>query len=118
MAPAFEQQQRLTGIILRNTFVDRGYREPKSVLGTTITLPDKPSKNRTAYEKQKLIKGFERRAAIEPKLNICNKIMWGFYRGIKGDDMNVMLGAAATNFKKMMNIYKEMFVSFFCQLMQ
>ena len=52
------QQQRLTGITLKNNFVDRGYRGVKEVLGTTITLPDgRPGKNRTEYEKQKLRNG-------------------------------------------------------------
>ncbi|HEV8082175.1 MAG TPA: hypothetical protein VGP55_03185, partial [Chitinophagaceae bacterium] len=36
-----------------------------------------------------------------------------FYGGIAGDDINVMLAAAAMNFKRMMNIYKEMFMDFF-----
>ena len=66
--PAVEQQQRLTGIILKNNFVDRGYRGVKEVLGTKIIIPDSPGKQRTAYEKQKLRKGFKRRVAIEPKI--------------------------------------------------
>jgi len=103
LPPALEQQQRLTGIILKNTFVDRGYRGPKLVLGTTITLPDKPGKNRTAYEKQKLREGFKRRAAIEPKIGHLkqdHRLGRNFYSGIKGDDTNVMLAAAAMNFNK------------------
>ncbi len=118
MLPALAQQQRLTGIILKNTFVDRGYRGPKIVSGTTITLPDKPGKSRTAYEKQKLRKGFKRRAAIEPKighLKADHRLGRNFYSGIKGDDINVMLAAAAMNFKRMMNIYKKMFFDFFIQ---
>jgi IS5 family transposase len=85
-------------------------------LGTTITLPDKPGKNRTAYEKQKLRKGFKRRAAIEPKIGHLkgdHRLGRNFYSGIKGDDINVMLAAAAMNFKRMMNIYKKMFFDFF-----
>ena len=62
LQPAIEQQQRLTGIILKNNFVDRGYRGVKEVLGTKIIIPDSPGKERTAYEKQKLRKGFKRRA--------------------------------------------------------
>ena len=115
LSPALEQQQRLTGIILKNTFVDRGYRGPKLVLGTTITLPDAPGKNRTPFEKQKLRKGFKRRAAIEPKIGHLkqdHRLGRNFYSGIKGDDINVMLAAAAMNFKRMMNIFKEMFVRF------
>lgn len=119
LPPALEQQQRLTGIILKNTFVDRGYRGPKLVLGTTITLPDKPGKNRTAYEKQKLREGFKRRAAIEPKIGHLkqdHRLGRNFYRGIKGDDINVMLAAAAMNFKRIMNIYKKMFFDFFIRM--
>ena len=36
---AIEQQQRLTSIILKNNFVDRGYRGVKEVLGTKIIIP-------------------------------------------------------------------------------
>jgi len=115
---ALDQQQRLTGIILKNTFVDRGYRGPKSVLGTTITLPDGSGKNRSPYEKQKLRKGFKRRAAIEPKIGHLkqdHRLGRNFYSGIKGDNINVMLAAAAMNFKRMMNIFKKMFIGFFTQ---
>jgi IS5 family transposase len=50
LEPAIEQQQRLTGIILKNNFVDRGYRGVKEVLGTRIIIPDKPGKERSAYD--------------------------------------------------------------------
>ncbi len=119
LQPALEQQQRLTGITLKNNYVDRGYRGPKDVLGTAIILPDGPGKNRTAYEKQKLRKGFKRRAAIEPKIGHLkqdHRLSRNYYSGIKGDNINVMLAAAAMNFKRMMNIYKEMFFDFFNRL--
>ena len=110
LAPSLEQQQRLTGIILKNNFVDRGFRGVKEVLGTKIIIPDSPGKNRTAYEKQKLRKGFKRRAAIEPKIGHLkqdHRLSRNFYSGIKGDNINVMLAAAAMNFKRMMNKWKE-----------
>ena len=109
LQPALEQQQRLTGIRLKNNFVDRGYRGVKEVLGTKIIIPDKPGKNRTSYEKQKLRKGFKRRAAIEPRIGHLkqdHRLSRNFYSGIKGDDINVMLAAAAMNFKRMMNKWK------------
>lgn len=77
--------------------------------------PDKP---RTAYEKQKLRKGFKRRAATEPKIGHLkqdHRLSRNFYKGIKDDNKNVML-AAAMNFKRMMNIYKQMFFDFFIRL--
>jgi IS5 family transposase len=109
LQPAIEQQQRLTGIMLKNNFVDRGYRGVKEVLGTKIIIPDSPGKERTAYEKQKLRKGFKRRAAIEPKIGHLkqdHRLSRNFYKGIKGDNNNVMLAAAAMNFKRIMNKWK------------
>ena len=109
LEPALEQQQRLTGIILKNNFVDRGYRGVKEVSGTKIIIPDTPAKNRTPYEKQKLRKGFKRRAAIEPTIGHLkqdHRLCRNFYGGIKGDNINVMLTAAAMNFKRMMNKWK------------
>ena len=109
LEPALTQQQRLTGIILNNNFVDRGYRGVKEVLGTNIIIPDNPGKERTAYEKQKLRKGFKRRAAIEPKIGHLkqdHRLSRNFYKGIKGDNNNVMLAAAGMNFKRMMNKWK------------
>ena len=119
LQPAIEQQQRLTGIILKNNFVDRGYRGVKEVLGTQIIIPDSPGKDRTPYEKQKLRKGFKRRAAIEPKIGHLkqdHRLSRNFYKGIKGDNRNVMLAAAAMNFKRIMNIYKQMFFDFFIRI--
>jgi transposase, IS5 family len=109
LQPALEQQQRLTGITLKNNFVDRGYRGVKEVLGTKIIIPDRPGKNRTPYEKQKLRRGFKRRAAIEPRIGHLkqdHRLSRNFYNGIKGDNINVMLAAAAMNFKRMMNKWK------------
>ncbi len=119
LQPAIEQQQRLSGTILKNNFVDRGYRGVKEVLGTKIIIPDKPGKHRTPYEKQKLRKGFKRRAAIEPRIGHLkqdHRLSRNFYSGIKGDNINVMLAAAGMNLKRMMNIYKEMFFDFFIRM--
>lgn len=67
LEPAIDQQQRLTGHVLNNNYVDRGYRGIKKVLGTNIITPDN-NKNKTTYHKQKLRDGFRRRAAIEPRI--------------------------------------------------
>ena len=119
--PAVEQQQRLTSIVLKNNFVDRGYPGVKEVLGTKIIMPDKPNKQRTAYEKQKLRKGFKRRAAIEPKIGHLkqdHRLSRNFYSGIKGDNINVMLAAAGMNFKRMINKWKENLLLFLFRFLQ
>jgi IS5 family transposase len=109
LEPALEQQQRLTGEVLENNFVDRGYRGVTNVLGTNIIIPQVNASD-TAYQKQKLRKGFRRRAAIEPRighLKTDHRLSRNFYKGIFGDNINVMLAAAAMNFKRMMNKWKE-----------
>ncbi len=81
----------------------------KEVFGTTIVIPDKPGKHRTPYQKQKLRNGFKRRAAIEPKIGHLkqdHRLSRNFYKGIKGDNINVMLAAAGMNFKRMINKWK------------
>ena len=121
LLPAMEQQQKLTGIILKNNFVDRGYRGVKEVLGTKIIIPDIPPKSRTAYEKQKLRKGFKRRAAIEPRIGHLkqdHRLSRNFYSGIKGDNINVMMAAAAMNFKRMINKWKLNPLSFLLKILQ
>lgn len=121
LQPAIEQQQRLTGIKLKNNFVDRGYRGVKEVLGTAIIVPDKGGKQRSAYEKQKLRKGFKRRAAIEPKIGHLkqdHRLSRNFYKGIKGDNINVMLAAAGMNFKRMLNKWKVNPLAFLAQLFE
>lgn len=121
LQPAIKQQQRLTGITLKQNFVDRGYRGVNEVLGTAIVTPDKPSKQRTSYQKQKLRNGFKRRAAIEPKIGHLkqdHRLGRNFYKGIKGDNINVMLAAAGMNFKRMINKWKLNPLVFLAQLFQ
>ena len=114
--PAFEQQQRLTGIILKRAFMDRGYRGIARVRGTKIEIPKVFNKSINGYQQQQLKQGFKRRAAIEPKIGHLkedHRLGRNYYKGIKGDNINVMLAAAGMNFKRMMNIFKKMFLAFF-----
>lgn len=109
LEPALEQQQRLTGYVLKNNFVDRGYRGVRQVLGTNILTPQNYS-HLNNYQKQKLRKGFRRRAAIEPVIGHLKsdyRLSINFYKGVFGDTINVMLAAAAMNFKRMMNKWKK-----------
>jgi len=89
---------------LKNNFADRGYRGVKQVSGTNIIIPQNNPKD-TVYQKQKLRTGFRRRAGIEPKIGHLkqdHRLSRNFYSGVFGDNINVMLAAAAMNFKRMM----------------
>lgn len=119
--PAFEQQQRLTGITLKRAFMDRGYRGISQVRGTKIEIPKPFKKSVNGYQQQQLKNGFKRRAAIEPKIGHLkedHRLGRNYYKGIKGDNINVMLAAAAMNFKRMINIYKKMFLAFLNYLLK
>jgi IS5 family transposase len=119
--PAVEQQQRLTGHTLKKAFVDRGFRGVSEVRGTEICIPKPFDKKLSKYEQQKMKKGFRRRAAMEPRIGHLKsdyRLSRNFYKGIFGDNINVMLAAAAMNFKRMINIWKKMFFAFLFQLFQ
>jgi IS5 family transposase len=119
--PALEQQQRLTGYTLKEAFVDRGYRGVNQIRGTLIHTPKPFDKKLSKYRQQTIKKGFRRRAAIEPRISHLkndNRLSRNFYKGIIGDDINVMLAAAAMNFKRMMNIWKKIFFAFLFRLYQ
>jgi IS5 family transposase len=106
---ALEQQQRLTGKTLKELFVDRGYKGVTEVRGTNIHSPKPFPKTVTDTQKKKLKNGFARRAAIEPRighLKSDHRLSRNFYKGLVGDNINVMLAAAAMNFKRMMNLWK------------
>lgn len=113
--PALQQAARLTGKAPRSATGDRGYRGRTQIGETIIQIP-KPfnKKKQSSYRQNKLKKSFRRRAAIEPvisHLKADNRLSRNFYKGIFGDNINVLLSAAAYNFKRMMNIYKKMFLA-------
>jgi len=119
--PALEQQQRLTGHALKEAFADRGYRGVNQIRGTQIHTPKPFDKKLSKYRQHKMKKGFQRRAAIEPKIGHLKRdyrLSRNFYKGITGDNINVMLAAAAKNFKRMVNIWKKMFLAFLFRLFQ
>ena len=105
LSPALEQYQRLTGQEAQEVYLDRGYPGPKQIGNTQIHIP-KPSKNITKSQ---------RRAAIEPIIGHLKqnyRLGRNFLKGSFGDSVNLMLAAAAMNFKRMMNKWKAAKVSF------
>ncbi len=100
-----DQYERLTERKATNVYVDRGYRGRSKVNDTSIHIP-KPQKNITLSKR----KCHKRRAAIEPVIGHLKsdyRLKRNFYKGIKGDAINVMLAASAMNFKRIMNKWKQ-----------
>lgn len=112
-----EQYQRIFKTTPKEATADRGYRGQTQIGTTKINIP-KPFNDKllSKYEQRKLRKQFKRRAAIEPvigHLKTDHRVARNFYKGIKGDETNILLAAAAFNFKRMMNKWKQSIFSFF-----
>lgn len=114
LALSLEQHKRLTGLDAKNLFVDRGYPGPKKIGETTINMP-RPDKNITETKKKR----HRRRAAIEPIIGHLKRdyrLGRNFLKGVIGDEMNVLLAAAAMNFKRVMNLWKQGLINFYCTI--
>ena len=99
-----EQYERLNGKQAKEVFVDRGYKGIKQYKDSTILLP-KPDKNITKEQRRK----HSKRAAIEPIIGHLKQdylLCRNFLKGIVGDNMNVILAAAAMNFKRRINLWR------------
>lgn len=103
---AMEQVNRIYGRKVKILACDRGYRGQKKTGDTDVMIPDVPRKTDSNYIKGKKHKLFRKRAGIEPVISHCkydHRMERNFYKGLFGDSINVMLAAAAYNFKRVMN---------------
>jgi IS5 family transposase len=101
---AIEQYARLTEKKATDIYVDRGYPGQKTINEINIHVP-KPDKNITKTKRKR----HSRRAAIEPvigHLKRSYRMGRNFLKGVMGDEINVLLAAAAMNFKRVMNLWR------------
>ena len=106
-----EQTQRMTGRKVDKLAGDRGYRGIKQIGQTKILIPDTPKAKDSYYQKRKKHKLFCKRAGIEPTighLKADQRLSRNFYKGVKGDAINVLLAAAAYNFKRAMRVLLDL----------
>ena len=104
---SLEQVRRLTGKSIKQLAGDRGYRGKKEIGETQILIPDTPRAKDTYYQRKKKHKLFCKRAGIEPTIGHLKtdyRLGRNFYKGLLGDAINVMLAAAAYNFKRAMRV--------------
>lgn len=103
LRPALEQTRAITEQQPAKAIVDRGYRGRQAVDGTEVLLPGKPKPGQSKRESGKMRARFRRRAAIEPLISHLKhqyRLMRCFLKGFVGDQMNLLLAAAAWNLKK------------------
>jgi IS5 family transposase len=106
---SLEQVHRMTGKSIRRLAGDRGYRGRKEINGRQILIPDTPKAKDTYYQRRKKHKLFCKRAGIEPTIGHLKtdyRLGRNFYKGVLGDAINLMLAAAAYNFKRAMRVLR------------
>lgn len=113
-----EQHERVTGVKAKSVNVDRGYPGPKTVRGVQIIRPDSGN-HHTPYQKQKMRTRFRRRASIEPVISHMKhqyRLLVNYLKGVEGDAINLMMSAAAFNFKSRINKIRQRLIFAFIKI--
>ena len=103
-----DQAEAITDIRAARAIVDRGYRGRKWVDGSEILVPGRAPRGQSRAKSAAMRKRFRRRAAIEPLLSHLKhdfRLLRCFLKGFQGDQLNLMLAAAAWNFRKWMRLF-------------
>ena len=99
-----DQYERINEKQPKEAFVDRGYRGIKQYKETKIFAPS-PDKNITRQQRKK----HSKRAAIEPVIGHLKhdyRLSRNYLKGVFGDTINLLLAAAAMNFKRRINLWR------------
>ena len=99
------QVQRLINRVPKVGIADRGYRGKSKVNDTRTVTPKPASKNASMEAIALARKRFRRRAGIEPvigHLKSDHRLKRNFLKGFAGDQINLLMAAAAFNFRKWM----------------
>jgi IS5 family transposase len=86
-------------------YLDRGYKGKSSYETTQLNTP-KPNPKISKEQRQK----HSKRAGIEPIIGHLKRgyrLGRNYLKGVFGDSVNVLLAAAAMNFKRVMNLWKK-----------
>jgi IS5 family transposase len=99
---ALNQVHSLTGTLLTDVYVDKGYRGHDYDGGATVHIAGSRKKVTPTQRRRR-----KRRSAIEPKIGHAkseNRLTRCYLKGLDGDAMNVLLAAAGANFAKLLRL--------------
>ena len=116
LAPLLGQVEETTGKRPERAYCDRGFRGRKNIGGTEIKIPDIPKKSDTAHQKRKAQGKFKRRSAVEAVISHVKqdfRMARNYLKGAIGDTINLLLAAAAFNFRKWMRATAHIFFVLF-----
>jgi IS5 family transposase len=101
LSRVLEQVSRLSNFTPPVALCDRGFRGVARVGDTDILLPQQHARHPNPHAQQKQRERFRKRAGIEPiigHLKADHRLDRNFLAGILGDQINVLMAAAAFNF--------------------
>ena len=105
---ALSQLKRLNHYTPLVALCDRGYKGKDKINDTRILRPNKTTKNATVKIQELMRKRFRQRAGIEPvigHLKSDHRLNRSYLKGFIGDQINVLMAAAAFNFRKWMRLF-------------
>lgn len=101
------QIEKLCGQAPKYGLCDRGYKGRKKFHGTRILIPGVSAQNADKSQVELMRKRFRKRAGIEPvigHLKSDHRLNRNRLKGFIGDQINVLMAAAAFNFRKWMRM--------------
>jgi IS5 family transposase len=110
-----QQTEALTGSVPTVAIVDRGYRGTRRVGETEILVPGPKPKDQSPHQTRTMRARFRRRCAIEPTIGHLKsdyRLARNYLKGFAGDTLNLLLAAAAWNFKKWLNLAVSFWLNF------
>lgn len=119
--PLLEQMETGGQELPKELVYDRGGKGKSEIKGVKISIPGKPRKTDSAYQKHTKRKKFRTRAAIEPIIGHLKsnfRLAQNYLLGETGPQINALLSATAWNMKKMMEILKEKIFFYFSNLIR
>jgi len=111
-----QQTESLTGSVPAVAIVDRGYRGTRRIGETAILVPGPKPKEQTPHHTRLMRQRFRRRCAIEPVIGHLKsdyRLARNYLKGFAGDTRNLLLAAAAWNFKKWLNLVVSFWLNLF-----
>lgn len=120
LEPTLENVQESTGRTYKYAIVDRGYPGKNKVGETQIIRPGSP-RAKTEYRKRWMRKKCRIRAGVEPvisHLKYDHRMIRNYLKGTVGDEMNLLMAAAAFNFKRLLRKIKQEIIFALDLLMQ
>lgn len=102
------QLKRLTQLSPTVALCDRGYKGKSKINETRIIRPSTTTRDTDSAYKKLMRLRFRKRAGIEPvigHLKSDHRLNRNYLKGFQGDQINVLMAAAAFNFRKWMRLF-------------